>query len=218
MVIVKPIKPVNPDAKFKWSALLDPTAVTPKILPDKAGIYVAVVCDTKGNPKSLPGEPPNSLLKGVVYIGMTGKNNALKKRFSALARAWRPNATKLKSMPHGSRGHYEKDPKAKKLFKPAEVRVQYMELPSDPKTEHQPIVDLEKKLGLSAGDFRKIVRLEQTGDKSVADMEAIKMQTFKELVGYIPILNRYEEGKGDRPPTDAEMNQILKNPETPRLK
>lgn len=204
----KPIKPVNPGQKFEWSALLNPADVKPKDLPDRAGIYAAVVCDSNGNPRSLPGEPPGSSMRGVVYIGMTGKNNTLKKRFAALARAWRTNAN-WKSPPHGSREHYSEDLNAQKLFGVGEVRIQYMELPSDSKKEHQSISTLEKNLGLAEGDFRKLIDLPLIGDKLVGDMEAIKIQAFKRIVGYIPILNRDEEGKGDKPPTDAELQRLL---------
>lgn len=204
----RPIKPVSPSNKFKWSTLLDPANVKPKDLPNKAGIYKAVVCDSNGGPKSLPGEPQNSPMKGVVYVGMTGKNNTLKNRFCDLARSWRTNA-KWTKPPHGSRIHYDKDPKAQKLFQVAEVRIQYMELPSDAHAEHQAIVDLQNKLGLDEGDVRKIVGLPLTGDNRVADMEAINMQAFKNTGGYIPILNRDEEGRGDKPPTDTELQRLL---------
>lgn len=204
----KRIKPVNSNSKFQWSALLDPNTVKPKDLPERAGIYAVVVCGPNGSPRGLQGEPANSPMKGVVHIGMTGRNNTLKKRFCDLARSWRTN-TKWTKAPHGSRAHYDNDKQAQTLFNVADVRIQYMELPSDPKAEHQSITDLEQSLGLNEGDFRKVVGLPLIGDKLVGNMEAIKMQAFKRFVGYIPILNRDEEGKGDRPPSESELQRLL---------
>ncbi|MCY3018155.1 MAG: hypothetical protein NTW87_03865 [Planctomycetota bacterium] len=205
----KPVKPVASNPKFIWSGRLDPVTVKPRDLPATAGIYAVIACDANGEPIKLPNEPARSRMKGVVYIGLTMKSYTLKNRFAALARAWRPKS-KQKKPSHGSRDHYNKDGKARKLFKVEHVRIQYMPLPTDPKTDAPVITAVARTLNITTEEFRKVIGLELTGDQLVADSEAMAIQWFKRQHGYIPMLNRREEGLGDKPPTAAELESNLK--------
>ena len=207
--MAKHIPSVSAHPKFDWSALLDPVHVRPRDLPATAGIYMVVACDANGTPVTMPNEPPHSQMKGVAYIGLTGKSYTLKNRFAALARAWRPHS-KQKKPSHGSREHYNADLKAQALFKVEHVRIRFMPLPTDSKTEPKALTDFATQRGMSTDEFREMFGLGLIGDKLVADSEANSIQWFKKQNGYIPMLNRREEGAGDKPPTDAERAELLK--------
>ncbi|MGB7160106.1 MAG: hypothetical protein WBD40_18715 [Tepidisphaeraceae bacterium] len=209
MAKVKPVTPVASNPKFVWSKPLDPMVVKPRDLPATAGIYAVIACNAKGEPIKMPNEPANTLMKGVGYIGLTMKSYTLKNRFAALARAWRPNS-KQKKPSHGSRDHYNSDANAKKLFKVEHVKIQYMPLPTDLKEDAPEITKFAKTLNMTAEEFRTKMGLERTGDKLVAESEAMAIQWFKRQYGYIPMLNRREEGAGDKPPTAAELAEFLK--------
>lgn len=199
------IKPVGHQPNFIWSELLNPATVKPASLPKKAGVYVVVACDSQGSPIKNLDALAHSALSGVVYIGMTGSNNTLKRRFSALARAWRANS-KQQIPSHGSRSHYNSDPRAKKLFLVENVRLRYQALPTATPQDSAGMENFATSQNLSVSDLRLLLGLEKTTDKRVYAMEVGLIQWFKRSYGYIPILNRDDDGAKDEYPTDNWMD------------
>lgn len=205
-MLPKPIKPVGDHPDFIWSELLNPNDVKPSRLPPKAGVYVAVACDSQGDPIKQPSEPDHSPLPGVVYIGMTGSSYTLQNRFSELARAWRPDSNQA-TPSHDSRKHYNDDPMAQQAFTVANVRLRFMPLPTFAKQEPVELENLAKSQDLSVNELRSLLSLEKTAEKRVEAMEAGLIQWFKRAYGYIPILNRDDDGTKDERPTEDWIDQ-----------
>ena len=184
---------------------MDPVDVKPANLPAKAGVYVVVACNPQGHPIKQTGEPAHSPLSGVVSVGMTGSSNTLKGRFSALARAWRPNSQQ-KSPSHGSRTHYNNDPQVQQAFSLAHVRLRYQSSSSAPQNPTE-LENLAKSHNLTVSDLRILLGCETTADSHVEAMEAGFIQWFKRAYGYIPILNRDDDGTRDKPHTEAWLDE-----------
>jgi len=184
---------------FTWSDEFAPEDVVPKNVPQKAGIYL-VLAYKNGLRIAQPGQKLTSALPGVVYVGMTGSKNTLQGRFCRLACAWRQNSNQ-KTPSHGSRHHYNNDPAAQQLFSVSDVRLTYMTLPT---SEEAPAVEAyADKLGMTAAEWRKMAGIPLTADRYVEAKEASHIQWFKREFGYIPILNRDDDGGKDPYPDDA---------------
>jgi hypothetical protein len=196
------------DTVFTWSDWLSPDSVERKSVPERAGIYMLRVVDEHGQPAFLVSQR-GSDLHGVIYIGMTGSSNSLKNRFMSLVRAWK-TVSKWKRVPHGSRGHFESDPIAKALLMGHSFQVRYLNLPTAPKAENEAVTDYAKSQGMTVEEFRSATGTYVDHDVPVFAVEAGHIQRFKrECGGKLPMLNRDDDGKNDKLPTDNWMEEHL---------